>query len=90
MSKRWKYQIKFGLFTAVYMTFMTSIFPNKESFVEQIYNYKFYYVFLLYLILGIFVFGYGAWKANDKKNNSWNSWSTLFYRLGFKKNVNKN
>lgn len=90
MSKRWKYQIKFGVFLTIHMSFFYSFFIDEKPFSEQIKSIQFYTWVLLQLISGVFIGGYITWKMNDKKKNSWNSWSTLFNRLGIKKNLSKN
>lgn len=88
MSERWRYQIKFGIFLAICISFFYSFFMNENQFFEQIKSKQFYIWVLLQLISGIFIGGYISWKMNDKKKNSWNSWnswSELFKKLDLKK-----
>jgi|688.fasta_scaffold473834_2 hypothetical protein len=72
MNERWRYQIKFGIITALFMTFSMIVFDEK-SFLEQFNSERFYWRLLVNLLFGIFVFGYLFWKGKDEKNNRWST-----------------
>jgi hypothetical protein len=63
MSKRWKYQLGFGLILGVLMTILTLLYSIKEvSIQSQITSLFFYLKVIGHFIIGIFIIGFIGWK----------------------------
>ena len=68
MSKRWKYQIKHGLFYAVIMAVIIGLFEMQNNTLAEIFfTQRFALKFVVLLLVGIFLIGYLNWRELQKK-----------------------
>lgn len=64
MTKRWKYQIKSGLFWGIFMTIALVLFESQEvSLSEQLVMPEIYIRAAGFILIGIFVLGYINWRS---------------------------
>jgi len=72
MNERWKYQVKYGFFFAIFIVLFNALFEYREqSFVHKLSTLVFWLKFLVLLILSIFVLGYFSWKSKGGKDYAW-------------------
>lgn len=71
MSKRWKYQLGFGLIWGSLMTIFTLLYSIKVVSLEtQLFSIFFYLKVLGHFLIGIFIIGYIGWKEIAKQNHN--------------------
>lgn len=68
MSERWKYQIKIGGFWGIFMSFFNVLFEMQEKPISvQLTSAGFYVRATIFILVGIFIFGYFNWKSIQKQ-----------------------
>lgn len=69
MSKRWKYQLGFGIIWGSLMTILTLLYSISEvSLASQLSSFFFYLKMIGHFLIGIFIIGYIGWKEIIRQN----------------------
>jgi hypothetical protein len=68
MNKRWKFQLAYGIFFGLLMSAFSVLLNIQEISLSRQFNTKEFYINLfVFMVVGIFVFGYLVWKQKSKK-----------------------
>jgi hypothetical protein len=68
MSKRWKYQLKYGIIWGLLVSFITASFDLYNMTFQEVYLTEKNLIRTLYFVLtGIFLVSYFSWKKKIKE-----------------------
>ena len=71
MSKRWKYQLKYGLIWGLLVSFITATFDLYSMTFQEVYlSEKNTIRTALFVLAGIFVVSYFSWKKKTKSETN--------------------
>jgi hypothetical protein len=71
MSKRWKYQLKYGLIWGLLVSFITATFDLYSMTFQEVYlSEKNTIRTALFVLAGIFVVSYFSWKKKIKSETN--------------------
>ena len=71
MSKRWKYQLKYGVIWGLLVSFVTASFDLFNMTFEEVYLTKKNIIRTSYFVLaGIFFVSYFSWKKKTKEETT--------------------